>query len=314
MTPARIHLLLAVGMSVVLAAGFLAGGWPPDDIAATIFALRGVRLAAAGLAGGLLALAGLLMQAVLRNPLADPYILGASGGASLGALTALSLGMGAAVAQGSAFAGALTALALAWLIARRADAARLLLAGVMVAAASGAAVGVLLTLSSDQTLRGMLFWMLGDASSVTSSTALIVPAIVLLLLLAWTQARAKTLTLLAAGEVFARGLGLQTTRVRWEAIAAAALCTATALWLVGSLGFVGLVAPHAARMLLGFGVVKRVFATTLLGAGFAMLADTLARTVAAPVQLPFGAITALIGAPLFCVLLLRGQVALGPAR
>ncbi len=314
MTSARIHLLLAVGMSAVLAAGFLAGGWPPDDIAATIFALRGVRLAAAGLAGGLLALAGLLMQAVLRNPLADPYILGASGGASLGALTALSLGMGAAVAQGSAFAGALAALALAWLIARRADAARLLLAGVMVAAASGAAVGVLLTLSSDQTLRGMLFWMLGDAGSVTSSGALIVPAIVLLLLLAWTQARARSLTLLAAGEVFARGLGLHTARVRWEAIGAAALCTATALWLVGSLGFVGLVAPHAARMLLGFTVAKRVFATTLLGAGFAMLADTLARTVAAPVQLPFGAITALIGAPLFCVLLLRGRVALVPGR
>jgi iron complex transport system permease protein len=302
----RVNAVAAIALAVAMAFALLAGGW---DFAAEqrgiIFELRTTRMLAAGVAGALLAVAGVLMQAVLRNPLADPYILGVSGGASVGALIALSLGAGAATAQGAAFAGALLALVAVWLLARRLEAARVLLAGVMVAAIAGALTSVLLLLIDDRSLRGMLFWFMGDVGGVTSRGALILPAAGLAALLVFVAWRAAPLDRTAVGETFAQSLGVDTVRERWLAVAAAALATALALWLAGALGFVGLVAPHAARLLGAQRIGLQAAVASVLGASFAMLADALARTVAAPLQLPFGAVTALIGAPLFCVLLLR---------
>jgi iron complex transport system permease protein len=296
--------LTLLGTAMLLALN--AGGWGFEAAQhSLILELRTTRMLAAALAGALLAVAGVLMQAVLRNPLADPYILGVSGGASVGALSALTLGAGAAAAQGAAFGGALLALVLVWLLARRLQAARVLLAGVMVAAVAGALTSVLLLMVDDRSLRGMLFWFMGDVGGITQRASLWPPAlglITVLLIVAW---RAAPLARTAVGETFAQALGVDTVRERWLAIAAAALATALALWLAGALGFVGLVAPHAARLLGAQRMDAQALAAAVLGASFAMAADALARTVAAPLQLPFGAVTALIGAPLFCVLLLR---------
>jgi iron complex transport system permease protein len=298
--------IAALALSVALA--LLAGGWDfAPEQRAIILELRGTRMAAAALAGALLAAAGVLMQAVLRNPLADPYILGVSGGASVAALAALSLGAAAAVAQGAAFVGALGSLALVWLLARRLEAARVLLAGVMVAAVAGACTSIFLLLIDDRSLRGMLFWFMGDVGGVTNAGALLAPSVGLIVVLLMIWQRAPQLDRTAIGETFAQALGVNTVRERWLAVSTAALATALALWLAGALGFVGLVAPHAARLLGARMIAWQAGVACVLGASFAITADTLARTVAAPLQLPFGAVTALIGAPLFCVLLLRQE-------
>lgn len=303
---ARISFIAVLAFGLAAAMALLAGGWDfAPDQRGLILELRATRMAAAGLAGALLAVAGVLMQAVLRNPLADPYILGVSGGASVGALIALSLGAAAVVTQGAAFAGALTSLALVWLLARRLEATRVLLAGVMVAAVAGALTSVFLLLIDDRSLRGMLFWFMGDVGGVTAASALIAPLAGLAAVFVLVWLRAPALDRVAVGETFAQSLGVHTQQERWLAIGAAALATALALWLAGALGFVGLVAPHAARLLGARRIGVQAASACVLGAAFAMAADALARTVAAPLQLPFGAVTALIGAPLFCVLLLK---------
>jgi iron complex transport system permease protein len=151
----------------------------------------------------------------------------------------------------------------------------------------------------------MLFWFMGDVGGITQRAVLWIPALGLAAVLLFVAWRAALLDRTAVGETFAQALGVDTARERWLAVAAAALATALALWLAGALGFVGLVAPHAARLLGAQRISLQATGASVLGASFAMAADALARTVAAPLQLPFGAVTALIGAPLFCVLLLR---------
>lgn len=287
---------------------------PDDSLAAEVLhTLRLPRALAAVGTGALLALAGALMQILLRNPLADPYVLGLSGGAALGALGALALGCGAWLIHLGAFGGALGAALLVFGLARhdlgRIDAVsshdsapRLLLTGVMLSSLSMAGISLILTLSPAERLRGMLFWMLGDLSGTASPWPALVAAAALPALL-WPLGR--ELNLLLRGPGPAQMLGVPVARVRAVVFVAASAAAALAVSTAGTVGFVGLVVPHALRLLLGNDQRLLLPASALVGGAFLLAADTAARTLMAPLQLPVGAITALVGAPTFIALLAR---------
>lgn len=272
---------------------------------AILLEVRLPRAVGAFACGGLLALAGALMQVLLRNPLADPYILGVSGGASVGALLALWWGAASLVVGGAAFSGALGATLLVFALARGDGSwtqARLLLTGVVVSSGAGAAVALILSLAPDEALRGMVFWLLGDASQVTHPW----PVLGLLGLgLLASLPLASDLNALARGELVAQSLGVHVHRVRWAVYLLAALLTAGAVTTAGSVGFVGLVVPHLVRLVLGNEQRRLLPAAALVGGALLTAADTLARTVAAPRTLPVGVLTALLGVPLFLYLLSR---------
>jgi iron complex transport system permease protein len=284
----------------------LSGGENPQrDL---ILQLRLPRALAAWITGALLALAGCLMQVLLRNPLADPYILGVSGGAACAALAGLSMGIAASLLPVTAFAGALFSVLLVFGLARGAGAwsgTRLLLTGVVIAAGWGAIISLILAVSPDNSLRGMLFWLMGDLSLATVPAW--VPSIfVIVLFLA--MLRARSLNVLAIGETTARLLGEDTKKLVWLVYLMASLLTAAAVAVAGSIGFIGLIIPHAVRLLVGPDHRVLLPAASLFGGAFLVLADTAARTIMAPRQLPVGVITALIGVPLFLLLLHRAKV------
>ncbi|BBO19429.1 MAG: iron ABC transporter permease [Burkholderiales bacterium] len=267
--------------------------------------LRLPRALAAFACGGLLALAGALMQVLLRNPLADPYVLGISGGASVGALCAMLFGLPLLLVNGGAFAGALAATLLVFGLARGDGSwtqTRLLLTGVIVAAGCGAAVALILSVAPENQLRGMLFWLMGDLSHAVTFW----PALALLALgLAAALPFSRDLNLLARGDLTARTLGVPVARLRGGVYVLAALATATAVTTTGSVGFVGLIVPHLVRLAIGNDQRVLLPAAALAGGALLTLADTLARTVVAPQQLPVGVLTALIGVPAFLYLLTR---------
>ncbi|HXY76760.1 MAG TPA: iron ABC transporter permease, partial [Steroidobacteraceae bacterium] len=250
------------------------------------------------------ALSGVLLQALFRNPLADPYVLGVSGGAAVGALLAMIAGATALIVQSAAVAGALSAVAMVYLLARGGGTPRLLLTGVVFASACGALVSVLLALADASRVRGMVFWLAGDLEwAVTpwasAAAALVAVAVAVLL--------ARPLNVLAAGELRARTVGLATDAWRTLLFIACATLTAIAVVSAGTVGFVGLVTPHAVRLTFGTSDHRIVAPASALAGGMLLAAaDLLARTVASPRQLPVGAIMALIGAPVF-VALLRGR-------
>jgi iron complex transport system permease protein len=280
---------------------------PRDSSTATAIVqeLRLPRALTAFTTGALLALAGALMQVLLRNPLADPYVLGISGGAAVGALGAMLLGFSMAIARPCALAGALLSMLLVFGLAHgegRWSHTRLLLTGVIVASGWGALITLLLTLAPDAQLRGMLFWLIGDLSGASGyGVALLVLLAVMLLLTPWT----RDLNQLARGDVVAASLGVNVKLLRWGIYVIASLATAAAVTTGGAIGFVGFVIPHALRMLIGNDQRLLLPAVALAAGAFLVLADTLARTIAAPLQLPVGVITALVGVPLFLVLLAR---------
>ncbi len=259
------------------------------------------RLLAAFGVGGLLALAGVLLQALFRNPLADPYVLGVSGGASVGALVAMIFGAAAAAVQAAAIGGALGAVAIVYLLARGGGSPRLLLTGVVIASASGALVSVLLSLADSDRLRGMVFWLAGDLGWALSPWSSLLSAMVcggLALLVA------RPLNVLAAGELRARSVGLQIELWRTILFIACASLTAVAVINAGTVGFVGLITPHAVRLAFRTGDHRVVApASVILGGTILAAADLIARTIASPRQLPVGAIMALVGAPMFIALL-----------
>ncbi len=293
--------------------------WSPDA-SSTAQVLHGLRLPRAMAAfgvGGLLALAGALMQVLLRNPLADPYVLGVSGGASVGALLALMVAGSALAVQAGAFGGALASIVLVFALAQRDlsrldttarldSAPRLLLTGVMLAALWSALITVLLMLAPEAQLRGMLFWLAGDLGG---SDAGVWPLVLLgaVLLLAWPLGR--ELNVLLRGTASAQALGVPVLRLRRIVFLLASLATAVAVTTGGAIGFVGLVVPHALRLVAGNDQRVLLPACALAGGTLLLLADTIARTVAAPQQLPVGVITALLGVPTFIALLLgrRGR-------
>lgn len=272
-----------------------------------LWELRLPRTLAAFATGGLLAVAGALMQVLLRNPLADPYVLGLSGGAAVGALLAMLSGMGALLISGSAFAGAMLATVLVFGLAHGTGswtASRLLLTGVVVAAGWGAVITLILALTPSYKLPGMLYWLMGDVSYARTPWPAL---IVLALAIAVIMPLARNLNVLARGSMQAAALGVSVRPLEWTIYLLASLLTATAVTTAGSIGFVGLIVPHMLRLVLGNDQRIILPASALAGGILLVLADTLARTVIAPEQLPVGVITALLGVPTFLYLLHRSR-------
>ncbi|MEQ5800657.1 iron ABC transporter permease [Halomonas sp. H10-9-1] len=306
---AALALSLAVGSVTVTPAELwevvLGGG---DALPRTlVLELRVPRTLSAFATGGLLALAGALMQVLLRNPLADPYVLGLSGGAAVGALAAMLAGLGGMVISGSAFAGALISTLLVFGLAHSTGSwtpARLLLTGVVVAAGWGAVVTLMLAVSPAERLPGMLYWLMGDLSYARTPG---VPLALLLGVCLLAMPLGRSLNVLARGALQAAALGVAVRPLEWTIYITASGLTAMAVTTAGSIGFVGLVVPHMLRLVLGNDQRLILPACALAGGTLLVLADTLARTIIAPEQLPVGVITALLGVPTFLYLLYRSR-------
>ena len=297
---------LSVGSVQMPLSEVLSGLVDPAASSATVVRdLRLPRTLAAFACGGLLALAGALMQVLLRNPLADPYILGISGGAGVGALVAIFCGLGIAALNGFAFAGALLATLVVFGLAHGDGSwtqTRLLLTGVMVAAGCGALITLLLSIAPEERLRGMLFWLMGDFSQGVNP---ILALVGLALIGCLVTPLARDLNILIRGNDTAKALGVSVRFVRISIYMLASMATAVSVTTAGSVGFVGLVIPHLTRMVVGND--QRILLPTAVMSGgiFLVLADTLARVLIAPQQLPVGVVTALIGVPVFLYLLNR---------
>ncbi|MDH5517578.1 MAG: iron ABC transporter permease [Gammaproteobacteria bacterium] len=268
-----------------------------------IWELRAPRAYIAYVTGALLALAGLLMQVLLRNPLADPYILGISSGSSVLALSAMAAGLSSFWITGGAFAGALLSVVLVFSLSHSNGSwqpSRLLLTGVVIAAGWGAMINFILSTSPDKPLRGMLFWLMGDINNITpelsSFIALIAGTII-------SIAIARQLNILSRGDLQAIALGVAVKPLRISLFLLASALTAFAVIQAGSVGFIGLVIPHMLRLICGSDHRLLIPASVLAGGSLLLISDTLARTIIAPQQLPVGVITAFIGVPFFLYLL-----------
>ncbi len=278
--------------------------FPANDATAQIvWQLRLPRVLASFACGGLLALAGTLLQVLLRNPLADPYILGVSGGAAVGALTAMLLGWGLVLTNLISLVGALIAIAVVFGLSFRTgnwNLYRLLLTGVVLSAGCTAIITLLLTLAPANNVKGMLFWLMGDVSRAEE----ILPAWITLLIVAIvSMIFSRNLNVLSLGQMKAKTLGVAVLPLQVGIYFCASLVTVAALMLAGAIGFVGLIIPHAVR-LLGVSDYRWLLPLSiLLGGCFLTLADTLARTLWAPQQLPVGVLTALLGVPMLLLLL-----------
>lgn len=270
-----------------------------------MFELRLPRAVAAFIIGGLLSLAGCLMQVLLRNPLADPYVLGVSGGAAFAALLGISLGLSGLPIPALAFLGALASMLLVFVVARGSgpwSTTRVLLSGVVLAAGWGALITLLLATGQDSSLKSMLYWLMGDLTWARVDWPWLF-ALAAMTALLWL--RARSLNVLAGGEVHAALLGESSRRLFWEIYLVGALLTAVAVSIAGSIGFVGLIVPHLMRLLVGADHRRLLPAAMLFGGAFLVLADTAARVIIAPRQLPVGVLTALLGVPIFLFLLHR---------
>ncbi|MFG6137669.1 FecCD family ABC transporter permease [Halomonas sp. B23F22_10] len=272
-----------------------------------VLELRLPRALAAFGTGALLAMAGALMQILLRNPLADPYVLGLSGGASVAALAAMLAGLGAALVGGAAFAGALASTLIVFGLAHGGGSwtpTRLLLTGVVMASGWGALISFLLAVSPVERLPGMLYWLMGDLAYAGSPWPVLV---MVAAALAVVLPLGRTLNVLARGGLQAAALGVAVRPLEWALYLLASLVTAVAVTTAGSVGFVGLMVPHMLRLRLGNDQRRILPASLLAGGTLLTLADTLARTLIAPQQLPVGVITAMIGVPTFLFLLQRSR-------
>jgi iron complex transport system permease protein len=305
---------LAVGLAagtVPLGLGEVWAGLRSADAPASVIVreLRLPRVLLAFLVGGSLAVCGAALQAMIRNPLAEPYLLGLSGGAGLGAVVALaSRAAGPWAVPVAAFAGALAAVALVYRLSlvagRRLDPRILLLSGVVVGAFAGALMSAIIVLSDAPTVRNAFLWLLGGFGAA-SWQALAVFAAYAALPLAAIGLSARSLDLVALGDEPAHHLGADVERIRRLVYLCTALLTAASVAVCGIIGFVGLVVPHAARTLarpLHRTLLPLVFAG---GGSFLVLADVVSRTVARPLELPVGVVTALVGVPVFALLLRR---------
>ena len=281
------------------------GETEPSIERSVMIELRLPRALSAMVVGAQLAIAGCLMQALLRNPLADPYVLGVSGGASVAALLAILFGLGGWWVSSSAFVGALLNMLLVFGLVQRSgrwSAGRLLLTGIVIASGWGAMVSFLLAISDGKELKGMLFWLMGDFSHSGypgwNSGLLVLGLLVSLAL-------ARTLNIMVRGELQAKALGIEPRPLQIGLYLLTSLLTASAVTQAGSIGFLGLVVPHLVRLVIGSDHRWLLPCAALCGAVLLLLADTLARTMIAPQQLPVGVITALLGVPLFLLLLNR---------
>ncbi|MCH1883761.1 iron chelate uptake ABC transporter family permease subunit [Agrococcus sp. ARC_14] len=323
--PALGALLLAVALAAVC---FGAAGIAPADALASLAARLGIgttplgriddaivvdlrlpRVLAACAVGAGLAIVGAVMQALVRNPLADPYLLGVSSGASVGAVLVLIAGLGVLLPV-AAFAGALLALLATLGLAGAAGGAtptRTVLAGVVVASAASALVSLVIFWQADgDAFREILAWLLGSLASIGWPSALI--ALVGAALALPLLASGRMLDALALGDSAAGALGVDVRRTRWVLLVACALVTGVLVSVSGAIGFIGLVVPHAVRLVVGSAHALLLPASGLAGAIVLLVADTVARAAFDPRELPVGIVTALIGAPIFAALMLTGRV------
>lgn len=317
-----VYILLALTALAAFAVSLLSGSvaLPPAEVWESLTArgeplarmlvldLRLPRTLTAFAAGGVLAMAGVLMQVLLRNPLADPFVMGVSGGAAVAALGAMLLGLSGLGVDAAAAAGALAATLLVFALAHVEGGwtpTRLLLTGIVLAAGASALVSMLLALGDETRLRGMLFWLMGDLSLNARPWSLLG---LLAIALACALPVARQLNVLARGDLQARVLGAPVQALRIGIFVTSAVLTAGAVTTAGTIGFVGLVTPHLVRLMLGSDHRLVLPAAAILGGTLVMVADWCARVLFAPRQLPVGAVTALIGVPLF-LLLMRRQTA-----
>jgi len=286
-----------------------------DSTSSIIWEIRAPRVIMALLIGAGLAVAGGLMQGSLSNPLADPGIVGVSAGAALGTVIAVTLGLSFAT-FGTALAASLgAAAALAVVISvsmhdKKPEVVTLLLAGVAVTGFAGAALAILVSMSSNAAVRSITFWSSGSFSLTTwDSVTSVAPFILAGLILAFTVTR--QLDVAALGDRDAMAAGVNITRMRMRALLAVVLLVAAGVGTVGVIAFVGLLIPHAVRMVIGPRHAPLLLISGITGALFLLLADTLARTIANPLEIPVGAITAIVGAPVFFLLIRRTRARQG---
>lgn len=268
--------------------------------------LRLPRVINAFVIGGLLAVAGTLVQVLIRNPLGDPYVLGISGGAAFGALISLSLQL--PWTTPGAIAGAVLSVLLLVLMTRGSDAdnpVRLLLSGIVMAAGWGALITLVLSLSDSQQLQGMVFWLMGDIRDTAPDYRAL---LILLVISSFALLLARDLDLYVQGETLARSLGVDTGRLHWIIFGLSSILTATAVTLAGPVGFVGLIVPHLIRLTGNAKHGVLLPAALMLGGTLLVAADTTARSIIAPIQIPVGVMLALIGVPLFLFLLNRTSI------
>jgi len=325
-------LILALAVAVALGAGIGPVVVPPDVMLAILLRKTGIlldvpvsmqqeaifwtirlpRVALGVLAGAALAVSGALLQGVFRNPLADPGLIGVSSGAALGAVAVIVLGISSLGLMTLPLAAFLTGTATTFFVYRlaqrhgRTDVATLLLVGLALNAMAGAATGLLTYLADDAQLRSIVFWTMGGLGGALWETVIVAaPWIAVSLALAPRLGRA--LNLFALGETEARHLGIEVEQVKRAAILLSALATGTAVALVGPIGFIGLIVPHIVRLIAGPDHRLLLPACALGGASLLVLADLVARTMAAPAEVPVGLITACAGGPFFLALILRAR-------
>jgi iron complex transport system permease protein len=330
--------LVLLGLSLLLVACMIAGlaigsiSIPPMDVArnllhqvapglvdaggaphhqTVIVHVRGPRVVLGAVVGAGLAVIGMTLQALVHNPLADPYLLGVSSGASVGAVAVIVTGgavLGAASMPVAAFVGAVGALSLVYFLSRaggQITTTRLVLAGVAVAYVLSAATSLmLLTARTGDQARQVLTWMLGGLGGAQWDS-LWLPMVVVLLGLVWLLAQARTLNVLLAGDEAAVTMGVDANRFRVATFVLASLMTGVLVAVSGPIGFVGLILPHAVRLLVGSDHRRALPAAALAGASFLVLADIAARTLASPQEIPVGVLTALCGGPFFLWLIRR---------
>jgi iron complex transport system permease protein len=306
-----LFVLLVIASLAAVALALSIGSVSNAD-AAIIYQLRLPRVLAAFAVGGLLAMSGSLLQVLTRNPLAEPSVLGVSGGASVGALAVLMMGgAGTIWVAGGAWVGAIVVMLLLWLLVGgySAHPSRMLLAGVMIATACGAISTLMITFASNVAMPGMIHWLMGDLDSVISLEAVgaILGVWLSVLIVVWKLS--PKIHLLQLGTDKALTLGVDVSYVQWMMVLLSALSAAAAVSIAGSIGFVGLLVPHLLRacIIKKYGPDQKFLlpASALLGGTFLVLADMFARTIIAPSQLPVGIITALIGVPSFLWILSR---------
>lgn len=272
-----------------------------------IFELRLPHMLSAFTAGGLLALAGALMQVLLRNPLADPYVLGISSGAALATLLCMLIGVSGYWLIGGAWLGSFATIFCVLALANLKNTwipQRLLLTGIALACGFSALISFILLTSPEKTLRSMLFWLTGDLSFAHFPAA---EFILLFLGLLISLSFSRELNILSRGEREAKTLGINTQHLHWKLYLLSSLLTAAAVTLAGCIGFAGLIVPHVFRLLGGHDYRFLLPGCVLLGGSLVTLADTLARTLIAPQQLPVGMVMTLLGVPVFLVLLQKNS-------
>jgi len=293
-------------------------GWPGEQVwsapvDAIVWQVRLPRVVLGAVVGAGLAICGVALQAMVRNVLADPYLLGVNSGASSGAAAAILFGVGGGLVehalQVTAFVGALAASLLVFLVARsagRVTSVRLLLAGVAVGYALYALTSFLVFASGSAAgARSVMFWLLGSLALAQWDAPLAVAAVVVLGSVALLTVWGRRLDALAIGDETAHTLGVRPERFRLQLLVVVAVCVGVVVSAAGSIGFVGLVVPHLARRAVGGAHVRVVAATALMGAILLIWAAVLARTLFAPQEIPIGIITSLVGAPFLLVLIRR---------